>query len=191
MTAAIRSNTVRRGGFAAAIVLLHAAAAFELLAARPPLPPVAEHAAMTVRAVALAQPLPLQVTEEPIDAGLTIPAFEIAVPIDEKGSPCDIADILGRGLATDPAAMASLAAAAATPDRAVMVWSGGWTFPSDSDPLRLTLQRLLRTVPAGCLDEAMIGPRLIFVAAAGTTVTVAVGSGTWSWHMLLSKDKVE
>lgn len=174
----------RRIAIATAIIALHTIVAVPVLWSQQPVRQDAIPVVMTVRAIAVPAMSHQVERDAPIDAGLTAPVIEIATPATEQPPVCDLPAILRGALLADPAAMEALAATAAGSEHAIMAWNGGWIDRPETLALRRTVGAVLRTTRGECLDEALIGPRLIFIAVSGTTVTVAFGSGSWSWRSL-------
>lgn len=76
---------------------------------------------------------------------------------------------------------------------AIIIWSGGWpaTAMTPDAPLgavRLVIEQSLRGVGDGCLDEQVVGPRLVGVPAGERMMFLVFGSGQWSWRQLLQPD---
>ncbi len=189
MVTADRGAGRRRVAVAALIVALHAALALLLTRSRVPAEPPAPVATMTVVAVPAAPVAPQVEADAVIGVSLAVPEFAVASSETTASPPCDLLAPLGRALQQDPAVIAELAATTATDVRAVMVWNGGWAGRPETDALRRALVTALAAAPADCLDEAMTGPRLIFLTIEGMPVSIAVGSGTWNWRQLLSSDQ--
>lgn len=177
-----RARPGRRAAVAALIVALHAALAVLLLAPRPA-PPLPQAVPLTVHLLPVSR-APVAVERgPPLDAALSVPAFDIAADPAPAAAPCDVPAALTATLAGDPAVTAALAAA---PERAVMAWNGGWSVQPGAPAIRRAVAATLAGTAAACLDEPLTGPRLAFVPVAGTTVSVAFGSGTWRWRDLLA-----
>lgn len=185
-TGVVDGKIRRRIGALVIIVALHLAPAALLLRRQPPVVAPAVFAAMTVAAVPAprAPPPPVEVSL-PFDAHLAAPGFEIAAPAAATSRVCDVLTELRVALASD-AAVATTLSAAVTGQRAVMAWNGGWSDVAQTDPMHRIIVAVLTAAPTSCLDEVLIGPRLIFVPAGSLVIPVAFGSGSWSWQMLIA-----
>ncbi len=183
---AASGETYRRLGVAGVIVGLHIAVAVLLIQPRLKTRPVAARAMMIVVAVP-ATAAPPAVREAPLDVGLRAPAVDVA-PSMPQATSCDVLGTLGTALQADAAARAALSSTAAMPQHGIMVWNGRWSEQAEAQPLRRTIIVNLTIIQGDCLDEVLVGPRLIFLDTEQTIVSVALGSGSWHWRDLLSSD---
>ena len=175
----------RRLAAAAAIVAVHLAVAALLLRPPPRGRFVAVAAAMRVRSVPAPDAPPPVEREVPLDVELAPPALGDAREGDPAPPTCDILGSLRTALTADAGALAALETTAAEPTHAIMAWNGGWSTAPAAAPVRRVVIATLSSAAPDCLDEALVGPRLAFVPVAGSTVTVAFGSGSWSWRAML------
>ena len=175
----------------AVIVLVHIGAIVVLLVRRDPPPPRRPVAAMVVRSVPAPPATTPEIATAPVALSIAPPVLEVDDPPPvAPSSACDVAAAVGTALGRDPAAVATLLPIAADPHRAVMLWDGRWRDAGDADPLRRAITAAIRGSTGDCLDESQTGPRLMIVPVAGSVVTVAVGSGRWTWRALLSPDRL-
>lgn len=131
------------------------------------------------------------------------PLIEFSFPVDsESDSPagasgvCATPQVVLDALLLDPAALAAIRSA--PPETrsvadAIVIWNEGWS-PAALAPhtplfsVRVTMEQSLSAVIDGCLDEPVVGPRLLPVPDAGGTRTIFLvfGSGNWTWRALLT-----
>lgn len=181
----LTTNNLRRAALAAAVVVLHVALLVLLLARRPP-PVAAPEAVLVIHAVTA--PATPRRRDPAIAVDLAAVAVEIDRPALHPTAPCAVAESVGAALGADAATVAALTPLAATAAPAIMVWDGAWSLDPAVLPVRRVVARLVAAAPPSCRDEILTGPRLLFVSVATNTVSVAIGSGRWSWSELLSKD---
>jgi len=131
------------------------------------------------------------------------PIMEVSIPADaESDAPagasmaCSTIGAVLDSLLLDPATLVSLRAA--PPETrsiagAVMMWNEGWipaalTPDAPLWPVRVNVEQTLRTAPDACLDEEIIGPRLLPIPETGgmNTLFVVLGSGTWTWRQMIT-----
>ncbi len=177
----------RRVGVAAAIIAVHLALAVLLAWSRSPPSPAPPATTMVVTAIPAPPAPPPVVRDLPFDAQVIAPPI-VAAPPAVDPLPCDVLAELDAALHADPSVAAALAPAAAGVTHAIMVWNGRWPDEPEVQPVRRTVVVALTAVRSDCLDDVLIGPRLIFIAVDQTIVSVAIGSGTWQWRDLLSPD---
>jgi hypothetical protein len=179
----------RRVVTAAAIVVVHLAVAVVVTRPRPPTHAEPAVPAMIVTSV-VAPPPPTPIRREvPINAQLAAPAFEIATPAVPPSLDCDMLATLATSLRHDPATIVALAPLTEEPTHAIMAWNGAWSDRAEIQPLRHAVSTTLSKVRADCLDEQLVGPRLLFVEVGTTTVTISFGSGAWSWRAVRFDDQ--
>lgn len=185
----IRRHTSQRMFTVALIVVVHMCVVLLLLAYRDVVatrPPIA-----TIEVRSISAPLnpPAVVPPEKnleVSDLVAAPSFEVASPPASGAQSCDLTAALASSLGHDPITVSALDAVATDPRRAVMLWDGGWQGRAEADPLRRAVIAVLQTMPAQCLDEPQVGPRLVIVAFDSISVTIAIGSGTWTWRALES-----
>jgi hypothetical protein len=73
---------------------------------------------------------------------------------------------------------------------AIMLWNAQWVdaAPAQDGPLtvvRSSIETSLRAVDPICLEEKLVGPRLIPIPAGELTTFLVIGSGEWTWQDLL------
>ena len=74
-----------------------------------------------------------------------------------------------------------------------MMWNEGW-IPAALVPeaplwrVRANVEASLAKISDPCLDEEIIGPRLLPIPEVGGTSTlfVVLGSGSWTWRAMIS-----
>ncbi len=187
MIAEALPGVTRRAAIAAVIIVLHIGALLILLATRSSAPAIPKPVMITVEAIPVATPHVTE-PEAPLDAGLAMPVIEIEATATVHAPQCDLQGQLASNLQADPTVRAALEAVAATPEHAIMAWNGSWVARPEVVPLRQAVEHGLKAARADCLAETLTGPRLVFVPVAETTVSVAFGSGSWTWNNLLSKE---
>ena len=131
------------------------------------------------------------------------PIVEVSVPAEVESnalagtsSACSTIGAVLDGLVLDPTILVSLRAA--PPDTrsisgAVMMWNEGW-IPAALTPdaplwaVRANVEATLTKVPDACLDEEIIGPRLLPIpeTSGNSTLFVVLGSGSWMWRQMIS-----
>ncbi len=178
----------RRVGAAAVILAFHVLFAGLLLRPLPSMRQSTTVAAMTLFARPASQASPAVDPDVPIDARLVVPQIEIAAPPPRVPLVCDLPTTLAAVLRADPATVAALVPRAAESTHAIMAWNGAWSGEAQIGRVNHVVLSALATTPADCLDEKLVGPRLVFVPVGGSTVIISFGSGSWSWRKLLSND---
>ena len=172
------------------LIAVHLLLLAMLLANGPPIAAAPAATAIAVRAVALRRP-PVEapaIGEANIAASVDAPVIEIAAA--STGSDCRLTETLQVALNADPAVTAALAATTLPGTSSVMLWDGQW--PALASDSRTPLAAARRIVAAGvetaspdCRTAVMAGPRLMFLADGDRRITVAIGSGMWSWGDLI------
>ena len=132
------------------------------------------------------------------------PIVEVSVPAEAEStapagasSACATIGAVLDGLLLDPTVLVALRAA--PPETrsiagAVMMWDEGW-IPAALVPnaplwpVRANVEATLAKAPDGCLDEEIIGPRLLPIPEVGgdSTLFVVLGSGRWTWRKMISR----
>lgn len=192
----------RRGAVMLGVVGLHLvlAALWVRDRAAPPVPPPV---AMTLLAFAAPvqtpvpvpaaaaamppAPLPAAVVEAPAIPDAPVSALAVAAT-----GRCAPLDAVQAALAAEPqvqSAIATVPADARSVAQAIVVWNAGWaaiaaTADAPLAPVRDVVARTLAVIPAQCLAEDVVGPRLILIDTGGGTSVLAFGSGTWRWSDL-------
>jgi len=131
------------------------------------------------------------VTQIQLDPHVTPPTIEIVTPMiaAKPTPPCAVLDALSDALMADAATAIELEPVAAGPGHALMAWDGHWSSSPATASLRKAVTASIAAQPELCLDEGLVGPRLIFVPVSGITVSIGFGSGTWRWRQLLFSDE--
>lgn len=150
-------------------------------AAKPPPPMLPAKLAKTFK--------PITEVSIPADAESTAPAGASAA--------CSTIGAVLDGLLLDPVTVAAVRNA--PPETrsiagAVMMWNEAW-IPAALEPstplwpVRANIEHTLAAVSDTCLDEAIIGPRLMPMPDASGTgnMFVVVGSGTWTWRQMVTQ----
>lgn len=124
-------------------------------------------------------------------------AFSADIESDQIGATagCATIDHINKAIVADPAAVAAVLAAppeSRSIAEAVVLWNNGWISNASAadaplGPARLAVEQSLSSLAAKCLDEPIVGPRLVPVPAWGGTMFLVIGSGTWSWRQLLDQ----
>lgn len=75
---------------------------------------------------------------------------------------------------------------------AIVMWNDGWSaaaLAADSPLVRIreNIEQSLKEIPAKCLDEPIVGPRLLPIpdVTGEGAVFLVFGSGNWAWRALL------
>lgn len=120
----------------------------------------------------------LPVTSEP-DSGEEAPA-----------GGCDVLTALSKSLVKDP--LAVTAVRNAPPEtrsivHAVVIWNAGWTQAAGAPdtplgPARAVVERSIETLDEHCLEQVVVGPRLVPVPDGPRTMFLVFGSGRWKWR---------
>ncbi|MEO6579635.1 MAG: hypothetical protein ABIN83_00600 [Sphingomicrobium sp.] len=108
---------------------------------------------------------------------------------------CATFDLIAKSLIAEPTVVTAVLM---TPQErrsiadAVVIWNVGWSDAAGSlnDPLgpaRAVIEQNLRSIPEDCLDEVVVGPRLVPIPEGDRTMFLAIGSGSWTWRQLLTK----
>lgn len=138
-------------------------------------------------------PSPLAKTFKPITEVSIATVNESDAPAGASAA-CNTLEVVLDGLLIDPDTVAAVHNA--PPDArsiagAVMMWNEAW-IPAAVEPtaplwlVRANIEHTLATLSDPCLDEAIIGPRLLPLPDAGGTgnMFVVVGSGNWTWRQM-------
>jgi len=109
---------------------------------------------------------------------------------------CATLDIVTKAIVADPLAVAAVVHA--PPEtrsiaEAIVLWNVGWSSAASAvdaplGPARAIVELSLNSVEDGCLDEQIVGPRLVPVPVPDSQITVFLvfGSGTWTWRELVT-----
>lgn len=127
------------------------------------------------------------------------PVFDVsAASAAGFGESCAIGEALGRAFQSHAAlrqALADWPSQARSVSGAIMLWDGAWVLPdAQMDPASLALIHRgvvegIRAAPEECLDESIVGPRLVIVPTPDSRSAVLVlGSGTWAWRQILDHE---
>lgn len=187
----------------AMVVVLHGVAFGLLLAQRgSPERPAPPASALTVVAVAL----PAKAAEPPPPPALPSKVIEPAKPepplafsptpdatgLEAPVGGCPTLELVRNAILADPRAVYSVWNAppqTRSIAEAVVLWNVGWSESAFAaaaplGPVRAAVERGLETVQPQCLDEPIIGPRLVPISAGDGTMFVVFGSGQWTWRAL-------
>lgn len=106
---------------------------------------------------------------------------------------CATLELITKAVAADPAAVDAVYHA--PPETrsiagAVVMWNAGWstsalTIDAPLGRVRAIAEQSLASLDDNCLEEEIIGPRLIPVAIGDGTMFIVFGSGLWRWRELL------
>jgi hypothetical protein len=108
--------------------------------------------------------------------------------------PCSPLTAIEAALKAEPAVRSAIMTVPATTRSvadAIVVWNSDWApVAATSDaPLGIVydvVKNTLDMVPLQCLDEPIVGPRLILIDTINGTNVLAFGSGVWRWSDLVS-----
>jgi hypothetical protein len=130
------------------------------------------------------------VQEMPADVELALSADVASVPATVAAAGCLALDQVKNSIEADPDAMTS--ALNAPPENrsiaeAVVIWNGDWiqaasTPDAPLSPAREAVERSVATMSEDCLNEPIIGPRLVPFPTATGTMFLVFGSGNWRWR---------
>lgn len=182
---------VRRRAFAlVALWVLHAGFLIILLAPSKEVPQPVPTIVLHSRAIPAQRPLQPIDSELLMNPHITAPTVEFAAPaaIEAAAKPCVVLDALSAALQADPDTAAALVPVAGGSSHALMAWDGHWAVSSATSSIRKVVIATITAETARCRDENLVGPRLIFIPVSGTTISIAIGSGTWRWDELLSSN---
>lgn len=205
------ASFTRRPLLAVLLVAVHLAV-LVIVVQRPGSPEKTPIRAMTVVAVAAPAPAPAPVSVAPPASpppkpiAIEAPRFEMAPPpaaTPPQALPpggCAMTTYIEAALAQQPAvarAAAAVPRAARTVANVVTLWNAGWADPRALGgdpvlaPIRQAISAAVRSAPAACQAETMMGPRLVLVTEApadtggDSTLVLAFGSGQWRWDELI------
>ncbi|MGI8931852.1 MAG: hypothetical protein ACR2FK_05680 [Sphingomicrobium sp.] len=127
------------------------------------------------------------------------PSFSTEIDSTATGTTggCNTLDLVSKALVADPAALTAVHNAPAETrsiSEAVVLWNAGWSpaaFATEAPlgPARAVVEQSLSSVADGCLDEPIVGPRLVPIPAGEQrTIFLVFGSGVWSWRQLMLED---
>lgn len=127
-----------------------------------------------------------------------LPDVPMLAPTAAVAVPCAPLDTLQAALAADSAARSAIAAvplSARSVAEAIVVWNVGWSEVAGTPTAPLAIvrdvvTRTLATMPAHCLAEPVVGPRLILIDNGTQTSVLAFGSGTWRWSDLSTPSQI-
>ncbi len=109
---------------------------------------------------------------------------------------CATLDILRKALVADHLAVAAVIQA--PPEtrsiaEAIVMWNAGWSSAASAPesplgPARTVVEQSLVSVEDGCLDEPIVGPRLVPIGVPNSqsTMFLVFGSGHWTWRELVA-----
>lgn len=111
----------------------------------------------------------------------------------QAATSCVALDEVAIALLADPAALGSILHAPRETRSiadAIVIWNAQWSeaaIAADAplEPVRASVQATLSSVDQSCLDEPIVGPRLVPIPAGDGTTFLVFGSGSWSWRQLL------
>lgn len=74
---------------------------------------------------------------------------------------------------------------------AIVMWNAGWLASAQGvdtplGPVRALVEQTLAASDARCLDEPVMGPRLVPIPNGDRTMYLVFGSGTWTWRDLVA-----
>ncbi len=123
-------------------------------------------------------------------------ASESGTPQAGEAGGCSLSVRTVEAIATDPAAMAELAALAPayrTSADAVLLWNGEWLASgqgSSASPvtpaLRRVIEQIVTEASPECQAAPTTGPQFLAIPEQGRTTILVIGSGTWRWSDLLA-----
>ncbi len=184
-----------------AVIVLHAALLFLVLAIRVTTPPPPKISSMSVFALNAAPappaaPVPPKSLSKLLDELRPPPTPAPPNDINASGTPatgCTTLDGVVQALLANPSAVSSVLNA--PPEtrsiaEAIVIWNAGWseaatTMDAPLAPVRESVRQTLAEVDEACLDEQLAGPRLVPIPAGSGTMFLVFGSGRWSWRQLL------
>lgn len=126
-------------------------------------------------------------------------AKEIAAEIEsgEAGATegCATLDLINKAIVSDPAAVTAVLASpreSRSVSEAVILWNNGWIgYAAGANaplaPARAVVEQNLSSLGPECLDEVIVGPRLVAIPAGSGTMFLVIGSGAWTWRQLLDR----
>jgi hypothetical protein len=198
------SSKVKRGTVLGAVIAAHVIALAAALGSRsgfaPPLPDPSVRSLASSEAT-LSPPIPAPPPRVPSKRATSNPSPPLPsapmttnpiMPVPGAGT-CSSLDAVASGLLADPAALASILSApreTRSVADAIVVWNAHWSEAAIAEgsplqPIRVSVQRTLGLVEQSCLEEPIVGPRLVPIPIGERTTFLVFGSGSWSWRELL------
>ncbi|MDQ3078275.1 MAG: hypothetical protein M3Q83_05470 [Pseudomonadota bacterium] len=186
----------------AAVIALHAALLFLVLAIRIAAPTPPKTSSMSVFALNAAPappaaPVPPKSLSKLLEELRPPPTPAPPNEVNASGTPatgCTTLDGVAQALLANPVAVSSVLNA--PPEtrsiaEAIVIWNAGWseaatTVDAPLAPVRESVRHTLADVDEACLDEQLAGPRLVPIPAGDGTMFLVFGSGRWSWRQLLT-----
>jgi hypothetical protein len=139
--------------------------------------------------------MPNKVADEIPRAAVLPTASEPDSGLEAPAAGCDVLTALSKSLIKDPLAVTSVRNA--PPEtrsivHAVVIWNAGWTPAAGAPdtplgPARAVVERSIATLDERCLEEVVIGPRLVPVPDGPRTMFLVFGSGHWKWRDIALK----
>jgi hypothetical protein len=140
-------------------------------------------------------PSPVAATFEPI-ADLAIPTEDSGDAAPGASESCSVPTTILDAVLLDPVVVGAIRSAppqTRSVAGALVLWNVGWNpaTATAADALfvvRGSVERSLAGVADSCLDEPVIGPRMLPVpdGTGEGTIFLVFGSGTWTWRGLLT-----
>lgn len=193
----------QRAGALIAVILVHALLLLFFLATRGPAQlPAQMPGALTVVSVAddsaaTPPPPPRLPSKVELEDAVELAELALAAETDPNAtaastSGCAALETVTKALLADPVAVAAVLKA--PPEtrsiaEAIVVWNSGWSdytavVGAPLEPVRAAVTQTLGSIDEGCLDEPILGPRLVPIPAGGGTMFLVFGSGSWTWRQL-------
>ncbi len=194
----------QRAGALVTVIVLHALLLAFFLATRGPAPlPAQMPGSLTIVSVAdesaaTPPPPPRLPSEVVLEDVVELAELALAAETDPNAtaasaSGCAALDTITKAILADPVAVAAVLRA--PPEtrsiaEAIVVWNSGWTdytatVGAPLEPVRAAVRQSLGSIDEGCLDEPVLGPRLVPIPAGSGTMFLVFGSGIWTWRQLI------
>ncbi len=193
----------QRAGALLTVIVLHALLLAFFLATRGPASsPAQTPGALTIVSVAdesAATPPPPPTLPSKVVLEDVVELVELALAAETDpnatvaaASGCSALDTVTKAVLADPVAVAAILQAPAETRsiaEAIVVWNAGWsdytaTVGAPLEPVRAAVRQSLGSIDEGCLDETVLGPRLVPIPAGSGTMFLVIGSGSWTWRQL-------
>ena len=187
------------------VIALHVALLLMLRAMHGPEPVAAASGTLSVMSLDAPQqaqaqpPPPPTMPSKRVDQSVPLPSYVYSKTFDRDGKPtapgnCATLDTVVQTLLADQKAVDSvlnLPRDARSVADAVVIWNAGWSNSASAvdAPLasaRTSVEHSLTLLPERCLDEPIVGPRLVPVPAGSGTMFLVFGSGVWTWRELIA-----
>lgn len=198
-------SSKQRVAVLAGVLTLHAALLLVLINRVPSPSPAINRSILSVVSLSSDRPaaappppsLPSAVADQfkPLREFSMSDAVDSDAPAGTAGACSTLGAVLD-GLLVDPEAVEAIRRSppeARSIAQALVMWNEQWTAAAlDPEgplrPVRANIERTLTAIDDACLDEIVVGPRLLPIPDRSNlgTILIALGSGSWTWRSVVT-----